>query len=76
MLLRLRPADVRLARAEPGNTAPVDRLWDTLVRDGVRAVSANGVLGDPTGADAEEGERQLRAWADDLRAAVRSRFGG
>lgn len=76
VLLRLRPADVRLTRAEPGNTTPVDRLWDTLVRDGVRAVSANGVLGDPAGADAEEGERQLGAWTDDLRAAVRSRFGG
>jgi creatinine amidohydrolase/Fe(II)-dependent formamide hydrolase-like protein len=37
---------------------------------GVRAVSANGVLGDPGGASAEEGERILARWTRDLLAAV------
>jgi len=37
---------------------------------GVRAVSPNGVLGDPAGASAEQGRELLRAAADDLEAAV------
>ena len=38
-----------------------------LVRDeGVRGVSANGVLGDPTGASAAEGERVLKEMVADV----------
>jgi creatinine amidohydrolase len=37
---------------------------------GVRAVSANGVLGDPAGASAAEGARLLNQLAADLAAAV------
>ncbi len=37
---------------------------------GVRAVSANGVLGDPSGADAEEGRALLDRAADELVATV------
>ncbi len=37
---------------------------------GVRAVSANGVLGDPAGASAAEGARLLDQLAADLAAAV------
>jgi creatinine amidohydrolase/Fe(II)-dependent formamide hydrolase-like protein len=36
----------------------------------VRAVSANGVLGDPAGASAAEGQRLLARLADDLNAAM------
>jgi creatinine amidohydrolase len=35
----------------------------------VRAVSPNGVLGDPTGASADEGLLVLGRWIDDLLAA-------
>jgi creatinine amidohydrolase len=42
-------------RAVPGNTRPLAELMPALRRDGVRAVSPNGVLGDPTGAAAAEG---------------------
>jgi creatinine amidohydrolase len=70
IMLRLRPADVRLDAAAPGNTAPLPRLWKTLVREGVRGVSPSGVLGDPTGASAAEGETTLTAWAETLTAAV------
>ena len=44
---------------EAGELAPVGELIDHLRRDGVRSVSPNGVLGDPRGATAEEGERLL-----------------
>lgn len=59
LLLHLDPGGVRLDAAEVGERAPVSALIDRLRRDGVRPVSPNGVLGDPRGASAEEGERLL-----------------
>ena len=59
LLLHLRPESVRLDRAAPGNCAPVADLLPTLVTEGVRAASENGVLGDPTRAHAETGRRVL-----------------
>ena len=55
LLLHLSPGRVRLSRAEAGNTEPVARLMPRLREGGMVAVSANGVLGDPTGATAAEG---------------------
>jgi mycofactocin precursor peptide peptidase len=57
MMLHLAPERVRVDLAEPGVTDPVATLLPTLVRRGVRAVSPNGVLGDPLGASAAEGAR-------------------
>lgn len=57
LMLHLRPESVRLELAEPGNTAPITELLPYLRRDGVKAVSLNGVLGDPRGATPEEGAR-------------------
>jgi len=59
LLLHLDPSAVRLARAESGELTPGRELMDRLRADGVRAVSPNGVLGDPMGATAEEGARLL-----------------
>ncbi len=59
-------ADVRLDRAAPGARAPVAELLPLLRTRGVRAVSGNGVLGDPTGATADEGKELLAAAAADL----------
>ncbi|PRX48212.1 creatinine amidohydrolase [Prauserella shujinwangii] len=70
VLLRLRPADVRVERAERGRTEPLPELLGRLVREGVRAVSPNGVLGDPVGATAAEGEAVLVRWTDALATAV------
>ena len=56
--LALEPARVGLP--EPGVTTPVEQLLPALRAGGVRAVSPNGVLGDPAGASAEEGERLLQ----------------
>jgi mycofactocin precursor peptide peptidase len=57
LLLHLRPDLVRPERAAPGETRPLAQLLDRLMADGVAAVSPSGVLGDPTGADAEQGRR-------------------
>jgi creatinine amidohydrolase len=56
MLLHLAPERVRLDLAAAGETRPVAELMPRLVAEGVRAVSPNGVLGDPAGASAYEGE--------------------
>jgi creatinine amidohydrolase len=57
--LAITPSAVVLERNEAGNTAPVATLMPQLRRHGVRAVSGNGVLGDPAGADAAQGEALL-----------------
>ena len=59
LLLHLDPRAVHLRLAAPGELAPVGGLMERLRSEGVRAVSPNGVLGDPAGASAQEGERLL-----------------
>lgn len=66
ILLHLAPDSVHLLRATPGNTQPLPEIIERLTRDGVRAVSTTGVLGDPTGATASAGERIL----EDMVASV------
>ncbi|MEV7422021.1 mycofactocin biosynthesis peptidyl-dipeptidase MftE [Streptomyces sp. NPDC091212] len=57
VMLHLAPERVRLAAAVVGDVRPLTELMPELMAHGVRAVSASGVLGDPTGATAEEGRR-------------------
>lgn len=59
LMLHLDPARVRLRRAAAGNTAPIAELLPLLRSHGVMAASANGVLGDPSGATASEGAQLL-----------------
>lgn len=68
MLLALDPGAVRLDRIAPGWTGPLDEVRAR----GVRAVADRGVLGDPTGATAEEG----RALLERLTADLVTRFDG
>jgi mycofactocin precursor peptide peptidase len=68
--LTLAPGQVRLDRAEAGDTRPIADLLPLLRASSVRAVSPNGVLGDPAGASAAEGEAVLHALFADLSAAV------
>jgi mycofactocin system creatininase family protein len=65
LMLHLRPGSVRLDRAEVGNTQPLREILPAMMSGGIAAVSANGVLGDPTGASAEEGARVLEAMVED-----------
>jgi len=66
LMLALAPDDVLLAAAAPGETRPLPEIMPALRARGVRAVSPNGVLGDPAGASAAEGERLLGALAAGL----------
>lgn len=61
LLLHLDPARVRLDRAERGDTRPIQEILPALVAGGVAAVSPNGVLGDPAGANPAEGAAVLAA---------------
>jgi mycofactocin precursor peptide peptidase len=70
LMLALAPGDVALDAAEPGNRRPLAELADALRAGGVRSVSPNGVLGDPGGATADEGERLLERLTADLVSAV------
>jgi|ERR1035437_4327 mycofactocin precursor peptide peptidase len=55
LMLHLAPELVRMDLAEIGNNEPLHRLVPMLVDEGVRAVSHNGVLGDPRRANATAG---------------------
>ena len=70
LMLALAPERVRLQSAEPGDIRPLAAVMGELRRSGVAAVSPNGVLGDPTGATAEEGQGLVDDLAADLIATV------
>lgn len=70
LLLAIDPSLVRLAEAQPGEVRPIGELIEALRTAGVAAVSANGVLGDPTGASAAEGAALLGRLTDDLTEAM------
>jgi mycofactocin precursor peptide peptidase len=74
LMLAIDPVAVRPELAEPGCTEPIERLLPRLRAEGVRPVSSNGVLGDPTGASAEEGSALLDALVVDLAASVTRRW--
>jgi mycofactocin system creatininase family protein len=66
LMLTIAPDRVRLERAEPGDPRTLATLLPLLREHGVRSISANGVLGDPAGADAAEGRRLLADAVGDL----------
>jgi creatinine amidohydrolase/Fe(II)-dependent formamide hydrolase-like protein len=63
-LLHISPTDVRVDERLPGNGAPLAQLMPQMRQGGVAAVSELGVLGDPTTATAEEGQRILADMVD------------
>lgn len=66
LLLALDASVVRTDLIEVGTTAPAAELWPHMRAAGVRAVSANGVLGDPTVASAVEGWAMHASLVDKL----------
>ena len=70
MMLAIAPALVRMTKAEAGRPEPLVDLIDELRANGVRAVSPNGVLGDPRKATANHGKALLTRLIIDLVAAV------
>lgn len=61
LVLHLRPESVATHRATVGDTRPLSEILGLLQTGGVAAVSATGVLGDPTGASAAAGAETLEA---------------
>ncbi len=70
IMLALVPDLVHMDRAEAGNTEPLADLLDEMLAGGVRAVSTNGVLGDPRHASASRGRNLLTRLSIDLVSAV------
>lgn len=65
LMLHLHPTSVH-AGAAMGNTTSLAQLLPLLRTSGVRALSANGVLGDPTSATAEQGATLFTAMERDV----------
>ena len=66
MMLVINPEQVNMAKAEAGSTQPMSEISAQLRSGGVRAVSSNGVLGDPTTATFEHGHNLLSQLTHDL----------
>ncbi len=75
VMLALASEAVRLDHAEAGNTEPIGQVMPVLRERGVRVVSPNGVLGDPAGASAAEGERLLAELTQGLAGTVAGLLG-
>jgi mycofactocin precursor peptide peptidase len=70
LALALAPDDVRLDKAQPGALEPLPALMARIRVGGVISVSRNGVLGDPSGASAQEGFQLLSAMVTDVVSSV------
>jgi creatinine amidohydrolase len=70
-MLCIRPDLVRADRAERGHVQAFDRdLMDRIFRDGFRAVTPNGILGDARGASEEIGEACIDRAAEGIASAL------
>ncbi len=76
VMLALSPEAVRMDQARRGDVRPLDEIMPLLREQGVRAVSGNGVLGDPSGASAAEGERRLQRLVEQLARTMDKLLGG
>jgi creatinine amidohydrolase/Fe(II)-dependent formamide hydrolase-like protein len=74
LMLAIDPAAVRMELAVAGNTEPLEVLLPRLRAEGVRPISSSGVLGDPRGANAAEGESMLVAMTTELVDALDERW--
>lgn len=70
VMLALKPGLVHHYGDVVGDTRPLADLIDELRSAGVRAVSPNGVLGDPSGANAADGRDILDGLVADLTAVI------
>lgn len=70
LLLAIAPDLVDVGAIEVGELRPLTEIASALRTGGVRAVSRNGVLGDPRAATLEDGTHLLDMLTDDLVASV------
>ncbi|MBA0045800.1 mycofactocin biosynthesis peptidyl-dipeptidase MftE [Mycobacterium sp. NPDC050853] len=71
LLLHISPESVRREKVCAGNSAPLRELMTPMRAGGVAAVSAIGVLGDPTTANSQDGARMLTTMTRGCADAVR-----
>ncbi len=55
IMLAIDPTSVRMDLVEPGDLRPLAEIIDQLQNEGMKTVTSNGVLGDPSKASAAEG---------------------
>lgn len=72
LLLHIAPAQVRQDLIEVGATDITAKEIDLMKISGVKAVSPNGVLGDPRQASAEHGRKVLALYTESLTTALHS----
>ncbi len=71
LMLALAPQFVRTSRMEPGYTGPLDDAATAIFFDeGVAALSAIGVIGDPRGSSAAAGRAYVDAFLDAVEAQL------
>jgi len=71
LMLALAPHLVRNSLMEPGYTGPLDAAATALFfNEGVAALSANGVIGDPRGSSAAAGHAYVAAFLDAVEAQL------
>ena len=75
-MLHLRPHLVRWEDCASGFAGDMEAVLEELHEGGLRAVTQEGVLGDPTSADAGRGARYLDVVANDLAALIRDEDAG
>ncbi len=75
LMLALHAEAVRADRAAAGNCRPIQGLLGELQVGGIRAVSANGVLGDPAGSTASAGQALFEQLLFALAGSVEERWG-
>ncbi len=74
MMLAINPVQVNMAMAEAGSITPIGEISAQLRSGGVRAVSLNGVLGDPTVATSQNGLNLLSQLTHDLVTFIHERM--
>lgn len=75
IMLVLHPELVIEAEAAPGYTGPLtSKILELMFRDGIEAVTPNGILGDARGLSAEIGERCIADTADLMANYFRARI--
>jgi len=72
-LLHLHPEMVRREKAEAGYVGDFKAILPQMMTVGLRPVTANGVLGDPAKASAEQGRRYLEQTVQALVKAIENR---
>lgn len=70
IMLAIDPTNVRLGKAEAGNTQPLGEIMDYLASGRLALISPNGVLGDPAGASADAGRQHIAELASQVLSSL------